>query len=152
MRMRTLTALILCLAGAAATGAAADDTAAPNGAFTVIVNASRPSSIPRQQLADVFLRKSTRWSDNTAITPVDLSVADVTRGNFSKAVLGQSTASVVHYWQQQMLAARGVPPLVKSVADVLAFVKATPGGIGYVPEGTALPEGVKAVTVTEAAK
>jgi ABC-type phosphate transport system substrate-binding protein len=152
IRMRTLTPLILCLAGAAAPGAAADNDAAASGGFTVIVNVSRPSSIPRQQLADVFLRKSTRWSDGMAITPVDLSVTDATRHAFSKAVLGQTTASVVHYWQQQMFAGRGVPPLVKATPDVLTFVKATPGGIGYVPTGTALPDGVKAVTVTDSAK
>lgn len=145
--MKILSAVTLCLAVAA--GAAAQSGgAAEGGGFTVIVNASRPASISRQQLADVFLRKSTRWTDGVAITPFDLSVTDPTRQAFSKAVLNQTTASIVHYWQQQMVAGRGVPPLVKAAPDVLEFVKATPGGIGYVPAGTALPEGVKAVTIT----
>jgi ABC-type phosphate transport system substrate-binding protein len=123
---------------------------AETGHFKVVVNASRPTTLTRQQVADIFLKRATRWVDGTMVAPYDLSVVDATRQSFSNTVLGQSTASVVFYWQRQMSAAKGVPPLVKTPEDLLSAVQSTAGGIGYVSEGTELPEGVKAVTVVEA--
>jgi ABC-type phosphate transport system substrate-binding protein len=41
------------------------------------------------------------------------------------------------------------PPEKASPTEVLAYVRANPGGIGYVPAGTALPDGVKALKVTQ---
>jgi ABC-type phosphate transport system substrate-binding protein len=38
----------------------------------------------------------------------------------------------VHYWQQMIVSGRGVPPAKTSDQDVLAYVKANPGAIGYV--------------------
>jgi ABC-type phosphate transport system substrate-binding protein len=136
-------ALILSLVASSAPSGAAQ-----TGQFVVIVNASRSVTLTRQQVADIFFKRALRWSDGTPVTPFDLSVADPTRQQFSKVMLGQSTASVVYHWQRQMFNARaGSPPLVKSPDDVLALVQSTPGGIGYVSEGTTLPEGVKAVTL-----
>jgi ABC-type phosphate transport system substrate-binding protein len=131
-------------------------SSAPSGAnaagFTVVVNASRPAALTRQQVADIFMKRATRWSDGTPVTPFDLSVIDPTRQDFSRAVIGHSPESVVFHWQQGLATRYVKPPLVKSATDVLSFVGSTPGGIGYVSEGTALPEGVKAVTFVESAR
>src|SRR5262245_19720063 len=80
--------------------------------FTVVVNASRPTTITRQQLADIFLMKATRWTDGTPVTPFDLSVGDPTRQAFSKTVLGQSPESVVYHWRQTLATRYVKPPLV----------------------------------------
>jgi ABC-type phosphate transport system substrate-binding protein len=48
-----------------------------------------------------------------------------------------------------MLTGRTAPPRVKSQDALLAFVAATPGGIGYVGPDAALPEGVKRVKLVE---
>ena len=51
------------------------------------------------------------------------------------------------FWQQQIFAGKDVPPDTKaSDADVIAFVSATPGAIGYVSAGAAVA-GVKVVKV-----
>ena len=126
--------------------------AAETGGFTVVVNASRPATLTRRQVADIFLKRATHWVDGTVVSPYDLSVADATRQDFSSTVLGQSTSSVVFYWQKQMHAAKNVPPLVKTPDELLSAVKTTAGGIGYVSPGTTLPEGVKAVTVVRNAQ
>jgi ABC-type phosphate transport system substrate-binding protein len=140
-------AVLLLLAAATASSGSTEP-----GHFTVVVNASRPSTLSRQQVADIFLKRAVKWIDGTPVTPFDLSVADATRQNFSSTVLGQSTASVVFYWQKQMSAARNLPPLVKAPDELLSLVQSTAGGIGYVSEGTELPEGVKAVTLVDATR
>ena len=143
----TLPLLLLLMTSSVPMGAA--DT----GRFTVVVNTSRPSTLTRQQVADIFMRRALRWNDGTPVTPFDLSVADPTRQQFSRSLLGQSTSAIVYYWQRQMFATNSLtPPLVKSADDVLAAVGSTAGGIGYVSEGTPLPDGVKAVTLVEIAK
>ena len=120
--------------------------------FTVVVNASRPSSLTREQVADIFLKRATRWVDGTPVTPFDLSVKDPTRQEFSRAVLGKSPESVVYHWQQELSTRYAKPPLVKTPTEVLSVVSSTPGAIAYVGEGTELPEGVKAVTFVESAR
>jgi ABC-type phosphate transport system substrate-binding protein len=131
-------------------------TTVPSGAtagpFTIVVNASRPATLTREQVAEIFMKRAVRWSDGTPVTPFDLSVQDPTRQVFSKEVLGQSSDAIVSYWQHQLFTGRVKPPLVKTPTDLLQVVASTPGAIGYVSEGTELPEGVKAVTVVAAAK
>jgi ABC-type phosphate transport system substrate-binding protein len=117
------------------------------GRFVLVVNGSRPTTLTRRQVADFFLKRASTWPDGTAAAPIDLSVASPTRQAFSRKVLGQPTEGIVHYWQQQMQSGRLTPPFVKPEDGVLSLVKATPGAIGYVAEGTALPDGVKTVTL-----
>lgn len=147
MNTRNVAALFLLLAGPAASLPAAE-----TGGFTVVVNDSRPSSLTRQQVADLFLRRASHWPDGSPVSPIDLTVNEPTRAVFSKAIFGRSPEGIVHHWQQQMSAGRGVPPLVKSEPDMLAFVKSTKGAIGYVAPSTLLPEGVKPVMLVEAAR
>ncbi len=142
----------LCSVAPASRGMAAEaslSAVADTSRYSVVVNASRPATLKRRQVADLFLKPAPRWPDGTPVTVVDLSVNDVTRAAFSKGVLEQTTASVVHHWQRQMLTGRIVPPLVKSEEALLAVVAATPGGIGYVSPGAALPAGVKTVTLVD---
>ena len=142
-----LSALLISLTISSASSAASEA-----GRFTVVVHASRPSALTRQQVADIFLKRATRWSDGTPVTAFDLSVGDPTRKEFSKTVLGRSPESVVYLWQQELTTRNVKPRLVKSASDGHSFVGSTEGGIGYVSEGTELPAGVKAVTVVESAR
>jgi ABC-type phosphate transport system substrate-binding protein len=121
--------------------------AVESGRFMLVVNGSRPTTLTRRQVADFFLKRASSWPDGASVAPIDLSVASPTREAFSRKVLGQPTEAIVHYWQQQMYSGRLTPPLVKPEDGVLAIVKSTPGGIGYVAEGTPLPDGVKAVSL-----
>ena len=64
------------------------------------------------------------------------------------AFIGKEIASVNSYWQQQVFSGRASPPVVKpSDAEVVAYVAATPGAIGYVA-ADATVAGVKVLTVT----
>lgn len=142
MMKRSLVTFSILLAASSASAGAAETVA-----YTVIVNASRPASLTRQQIADLFLKRASRWPDGTPAVPVDLSVTEPTRQTFSRTMLGRPTEGIVQYWQQQMYAGRGTPPLVKSPEETLEFVKTTAGAIGYVRSGMPIPAGVKEVTL-----
>lgn len=51
-------------------------------------------------------------------------------------MIGRPVTAVETFWQQQLFSGKELPPAVKaSDDDVVAFVKAAPGGIGYVSAG-----------------
>jgi ABC-type phosphate transport system substrate-binding protein len=110
--------------------------------FKIVVSAKNaPASLKRQDVAKLFLKKTTRWPDGQPVVPIDQSSRTPVRTAFTRDVLkveGLSQMSAVeNYWQQVLFSGRGTPPAVKgSDAEVLAFVAATPGAIGYVSSDT----------------
>jgi len=138
-----LAALLALAAGTPLPAAAAAD-------FVVVVNtANQQAALPAAEVSNMFLQKTHQWQSGERVRPVDLPEASPARESFSKAVHGRSTAAVKAYWQKMIFSGIDLPPPEKrSAAEVLAYVHDHPGGIGYVPAGTQLPEGVKALQVT----
>lgn len=122
---------------------------APDPGFTVIVNASRPTtSLTKSQVSLFFLRKARRWENGTPVEPADLAEESPVRAAFSRAVHGRSTAAIKSYWEQQIFSGADAPPVeLKTDADMVAYVRGHPNAIGYV-SGGASTEGVKVVAVT----
>jgi ABC-type phosphate transport system substrate-binding protein len=123
-------------------------------AYVLVVSSAHPSgAVKRRELARIFLKKSTRWEDGTAALPVDQSAAAVVRSSFTHDVmrtegLGQ-LSSVVGYWQQQLFSGAGAPPPIKgSDAEVVAFVAANKGAVGYVTTAAELT-GVRILKISE---
>jgi hypothetical protein len=118
--------------------------------FKVIVHASNPvSTLNVKQVAQFFLKKESRWSHGVEALPIDLTADSPARESFSLVVLGKPTPAVKSYWQQMIFSGRGTPPMETSTeADVMAFVGATAGAIGYVSGETPLGPGVKSVALT----
>ncbi len=103
--------------------------------------------LERRFVADVFLKKRTRWADDSVVKPVDLKANHVLRKHFSEGVLGRSVAAVRRYWQQKIFSGRDLPPPeVSSAAAALEYVSSQPGAIGYVSCQHEL-KGVRAVTL-----
>lgn len=124
--------------------------AAPAAAqdFKVVVNSGNSTSeLSADLAAKLFLKQSTKFPNGTAAQPVDLAKASAVRVAFSKTVLGRPVGAIETYWQQQIFSGKDVPPAVKaSDDDVIAYVKANPGAIGYVSGGAATA-GVKVIDV-----
>jgi hypothetical protein len=114
----------------------------------VLVHPSNPSSsLSRQFVSDAFLKKTTRWSHDEALRPVDQPPKAATRRLFSERILRRSVAAVRSYWQQRIFSGRDVPPPeLDDDAAVVRYVLKYPGAIGYVTGGTPL-EGAKVVTI-----
>ncbi len=140
MRVRTI---LLLAAAALATPAVAEET------FKVVVNASNGvTTLTRQQVSQLFLKKSTRWPSGQTVQAVEPSNERI-RAAFCKEVHGKSLNAVRAYWNQLIFAGREVPPLEKSDDEaVVSFVRSTPGAIGFVSIDAATP-GVKVVAVRD---
>ncbi len=117
--------------------------------FRVIVNASNPvASLRAQELSDIFMKKRSRWGHGEAASPVDLEDQSPVRESFSRQIHDKSTVAVKAYWQKMIFSGHEVPPPEKATsAEVVAYVRAHKGAIGYVAMDTALGSGVKVVRV-----
>ena len=144
---RLLTAVV---AAAAVLGAAAFGPTSAPPAYKVIVNAENPvTSLPKAKVAKLFLRRAT-WPSGAAPQPCDLGEKSPVRVEFTRVVHGKSVLAVKSFWQQQIFAGRDVPPPEKAAdAEVIAFVVANPGAIGYVGAATPLPDGVRTIEITD---
>jgi hypothetical protein len=142
----TILGLMLALIALAAT-VSAQEAASP--AYRVVVHPSnRMTLIERKFLEDAFLKKTTRWPQQTVIRPVDLAVRLPTRRRFSREVLDRSVAAVKAYWQQRIFSGRDVPPPEFDSDDkVIDYVLRHEGAVGYV-SGAANLRGAKVVTVS----
>jgi ABC-type phosphate transport system substrate-binding protein len=117
-------------------------------AYRVIVHPSNATtSMTRDQVADAFLKKVTRWQSGESIRPVDLHGGARARQEFARDVLRRSLAAVRSYWQQLIFSGRNIPPPeLDSDAAVLAFVLRYPGAIGYVSADADIAD-AKVITV-----
>ena len=140
-RRALLLATALLLAGA-------PSAAAPP--FRLIVHPANPqASAPRDLVAELFLKKITRWEDGEAARPVDQRADSAVRRAFSESVLKRSVLAVKTYWQQRIFSGRGVPPPeLDSDALVVEYVLKHRGAVGYV-SGTCELGGAKVLAVVD---
>jgi ABC-type phosphate transport system substrate-binding protein len=118
--------------------------------YQVIVSASSPvTEMPRAEVARYFLRQSSTWAAGQAVLPVDQSSRSPVRQAFSRGVLRQTLPAVEAYWQRQIAAGQAPPPVKTTDAEVLAYVAAHPGAVGYVSGALELTPGVKLLRLKE---
>jgi|SRR5215468_6869231 len=119
------------------------------GGYKVVVNPSISlSSISRDELSRIFLKKVNKFHDGHGASPVDLPASSSVRDSFSRDVHGKPTSAVEAYWQQQVFSGREVPPAEKGEGSALDFVRSNSNGIAYVSSGTDT-EGVKVINITD---
>ena len=118
--------------------------------FRVIVHPDNPvTSISKDDLSKLFLKKTSRWDDGTVAAPVDLGRQSSVREDFTKEIHGRSLSSILSFWQRQIFSGRGSPPAeLNTEAEAVQFVKANRGAVGYVSSGTDT-SGAKAISVTD---
>ena len=119
--------------------------------FQVVVNPSvRGTWISRASLTAVFTGKTDRWGDKGVAKPVDQSAKSPVRHAFTASVLGRSMGEIQRYWQDRVAADRVFPPPIRSSdEEILQFVAATTGAVGYVGADTAVPESVKVISIVD---
>jgi ABC-type phosphate transport system substrate-binding protein len=144
-KIHVLLALAVAL-GLSAVWIGAEDASA----YKVIVHPSNPTTqVSRLKLGEIFLKKMSRWPDGHPVMPVEPSGKSPVRQRFTLEIYGKQVIAISAYWQQMIFGGKGVPPPEKSNdADVVAFVRDTPGAIGYVWAGTDV-SGVKVVAVAD---
>ena len=122
----------------------------PDAPFQVIVNRANPvSSIRRNELSALFMRRKRSWHDGTEVRPVEPPSRSQVREEFSRTIHGKSVAYVTRYWHRVIFAGRGVPPEeLPNDAAVIEFVKTHRGAIGYIARETPVGDDVKVLAVT----
>ncbi len=132
----------------------ADRAASRDGAsFRVIIHVDNPTvTMEAAKVSRMFRKKLRRWEgwDNRIrALPVDLGFKNPIRNAFTRSVHGTSVTAVKSFWQRMIFMGRDVPPEEKeSEQQVLDYVRANPGAIGYVAAETTLPSGVMEIKIT----
>jgi ABC-type phosphate transport system substrate-binding protein len=116
--------------------------------FKVIVNAKNPvTRVSGDLLRNAFLKKATRWRGGETLRPIDLTSKFPARSTFTRVILKKTPAQLKTYWNQQVFSGKGVPPPESdSIAEIIAYVRTTPGAVAYVPLD-AEPRGVKVIEI-----
>src|SRR5262249_2331219 len=100
------------LAGLAMLTSSARLSAAEVAHFRVITNASNPTaSLTKDELAKMFLKKTTTWGNGHRVLLVDLPENSSVRKRFCELVLDKPIEAVKAYWEQTGVSGRGVSPL-----------------------------------------
>ena len=114
-------------------------TALPALADVVVVvgSGSSAASLSKEQIADIFLGKS------TALTPIDQPESSPLRDEFYTKVTGRSAAQAKSYWAKMAFTGKGTPPKeAGSSADIKKALSGNPALIGYI-EKSAVDGSVK---------
>lgn len=132
--MTRCAARILCSVAVAVLAAFRPATAAAQEGFAVVVNSgSSVTSLTRQQVADIFMKRVTEWPGGGEVHPVDLPAVSPVRDAFSRAVHGRPGSAVASYWGQQLFSGRAVPPPQRpNDRAIIQFVRGDAAAIGYV--------------------
>lgn len=100
--------------------------------LAVIVHKGSPAqTLSVNEVRAYYMKKQGAWSDGSKVRPVQQS-GDV-RDGFVKRTLGMSTTEFERYWLELKYSAAESPPKqVESDDDVIRFVGAMKGAIGFV--------------------
>lgn len=90
-------------------------------------------------LGRIFTGRTTQV-DGIAVHPVNLKAGDEIRAEFLRLVLQQNDDDYIAYWIVRRSIGRGVPPPeAENAREVVAYVRSTPGAIGYIDEASVEP-------------
>lgn len=126
MFRRFLKLLMLCL-GCLGSGAVMAE-------LVVVVNArSGVAAMTRNEVINVFFGRNRQFFNGLEAMPVDLEDSHPKRLQFYKTLVGKDLSEINAYWSRQIFTGRmQAPPRLESTEEVLKWVAARPGGIGFV--------------------
>lgn len=99
----------------------------------LITNKSNPvSSLTLNRAKNIFLGKSTKWSDGSKVTPFIQKDLDIT-DSFAKAFVSKSAQQFDLYWRKALFTGKGTPPVeVVDNVQMKKIVAAKDGSLGYI--------------------
>ena len=116
----------------------------------VVVNPkSAAASMTADQVAGIFLGKTSTLPSGGTAAPADLAEGSAVRDQFYTKVAGKQSAQVKAAWSRLVFSGKATPPKeLASSAEVKKFVAANPDAIGYI-EKSAVDGSVKAVLTVD---
>ena len=112
----------------------------------VVVSATSPvSKLDKEQVANLFLGKSSSYPDGSAAVPIEQTDATPAHDEFHKSITEKSASQLKSYWSKMIFSGKGTAPKeVASNAELLKLLAGNPAMIGYVDK-TAADKTVKVV-------
>lgn len=119
--------------------------------FRVVAHGGSPvHEMRRRDVSGLFLKQATSWPDGESVMPVDQPERSPVRAAFTHAVHRRTLAAVRAYWQQQVFTGSRTPPPTRATdAEVLEWVRKTPGAVGYVSSAAAPGPGVHVIELRD---
>lgn len=116
----------------------------------VVVNPkSAAASMTADQVASIFLGKSSTLPSGATAAAADQAEGSAVREQFYSKVAGKQAAQVKAAWSRLVFSGKATPPKeLGSSADVKKFVAANPDAIGYI-EKSAVDGSVKVVLTVD---
>lgn len=127
MTKRLLFQLLAAFFASVSLAAGAEDVVA-------VVSAKSPvTALNSEQVADIFLGKTTRFPDGSAAVPIDQNEDSPDRDRFYTQYTGKSPAQVKAHWSKLIFTGRGQPPRqVANAAEAKRAVAQDPHAIAYI--------------------
>lgn len=119
----TVAGLALCVCAA--------DVAAD---IVVVVAVANPvQALTNNQVADIFLGKTSRLPNGGQVIPIDQAEGSVPRDEFYTKFTGKSAAQLKAHWSKIIFTGRGQPPLaVSNSVELKKRIAENPQAIGYI--------------------
>lgn len=102
------------------------------GVVAVVSARSPVTAMTNEQVADIFLGKTTRLPGGAAAVPIDLDEESPVRERFYTQFTGKSPAQVKAHWSKIIFTGRGQPPRqAANAAEARQLVADNPNAVGY---------------------
>ncbi|WP_349282320.1 phosphate ABC transporter substrate-binding protein [Polaromonas hydrogenivorans] len=131
-----------------ALGLGASVAAADVVVVVLVVSAKNPmATMNKNQVADIFLGKTSRFPDGRQAVPIDLAESSAARDEFYLNVTGKSPSQLKAHWAKIIFTGRGEPPLeVANGAELKKRMADNPNVLGYI-ERNMVDDSVRVVLV-----
>lgn len=115
------------------------------GVVAVVSAKSAVTTLSREQVADIFLGRTSRYPNGDPAVALDQVENSVARDEFYVKYAGKAPAQIKAHWSKVIFTGRGQPPPeVGTDGDVKKRLTNNPNAIGYVEE-TAVDPSVRVV-------
>ena len=99
----------------------------------VVSARSSITALSSNQVADIFLGKSTRFPNGSVAVPIDLAEESPLRDRFYSVFTGKSPAQLKAHWSKIIFTGRGQPPRqVSNSTEAKKAVADNPNAIAYI--------------------
>ncbi len=90
-------------------------------------------SLNKEQVANLFLGKSSIYPDGSAAIPIEQSDDTETHQEFHKSITEKSASQLKSYWSKMIFSGKGTAPKeVASNAELLTLISSNPTMLGYI--------------------
>ena len=120
-------------------------TAQSEPVVVVVSATSSASKLDKEQVANLFLGKSSSYPDGSAAVPIEQTDATSAHDEFHKSITEKSASQLKSYWSKMIFSGKGTAPKeVASNAELLKLLASNPAMIGYIDK-TAVDKSVKVI-------